>query len=172
MNLYDAMQAVIQVQRSLAITRPRPVKIREAFLTFPAQATTLTSRLPAFTNSFTLIDADPRGSQLSQRYQVRMQLHVAEFNMGRTDEHAEIAIAFLDAIVTAFNQKDADGIGGMKLVADVDTDGVVTRQPTVQVAYLRGGNPTLVRLGDENGPRTLGLDLLLDMEMGHAFQAS
>lgn len=158
-NIRDAIRAIVAVQESLEITVPTTVKAKKAFPYSPPQNEVITANLPAWTNGWELTGVDrPSGDVSFRYYTVHMQLHVAQATNGDDSRAADIATAFMEAIHTALESKNAAGIGGMKLVGEVG--GVLV--PTVEGHdRLRG---VLTALGDPPS-RTIGLDLFLDLQI-------
>ena len=168
MNIYTAMKALVAVQESVSITLPQPVAVKKAYLSMPHQSQSMTL-LPCWTNSWDFVREERHGALRTMAYIVNMRLHVARVTAGSNDIAAEIALAFLDPILTAFGSTNANlnGIGGVTLMGDVNG----TVQSTVTHQNIRGGSPTLAVFG-EGDARTIGLDLICEMEMSDAFSYS
>lgn len=153
-NIRDAMVELLAVQRSIAIADPAPVRVNAAFL-IPPQSEGLHAALPCWTNTVRLNAEERMGSVGRWRsYTVNMRLHVALQGEGDDERAGDEALAFLEAVHQAFGVLDADGHGGVSL------GGSVTQ------TTLRGtGGDTVVVF---EGARTIGLDLLLDIEIKDA----
>lgn len=162
MKLEYAMRALVAVQETIEIASP-PLKVRKAWLSAPPQSQSLLAQLPAFTNTWDFVNEERNGVLRRMSYLVNMRLHVAQATDGDNEIAAEIALAFLDPILTAFDVTNATtGLGGMQLKGVVD--GAIV--PTVTYQNIRGGSPTLAVFGDQ--VRTIGLDLLMEMELNDA----
>ena len=163
MKLETAMKALVAVQESIEIASPRVMRVQKAWLSAPPQSSALVAQLPAWTNSWDFVGEDRGVSLRRMHYLVNMRLHVAQATDGDNELAAELALAFLDPILTAFDKKHAiTGLGGMTLAGV--TEGVIS--PTVTYQNIRGGSPTLAIFGEN--VRTIGLDLLMEMELNDA----
>ena len=167
MNIYTAMKSLVAVQESIAITLPRPTAVKKAYLSVPSQSQSVVTMLPCWTNSWDFVREERHGALRTMAYLVNMRLHVARVTQGDNAIAAEIALAFLDPILTAFGSVNASGIGGVTLIGDV----AGTLTSTVTHQNIRGGSPTLAVFG-EGDARTIGLDLICEMEMSDAFSYS
>ena len=163
MKLEYAMKALVAVQESIEIAEPVPMRVRKAWLSAPPQSQVLVARLPAFTNTWDFVSEERNSVLRRMTYLVNMRLHVAQATDGDNERAAELALAFLDPILTAFDTTNSvSGLGGMQLKGEVG--GVIV--PTVTYQNIRGGSPTLALFGE--GVRTIGLDLLMEMELNDA----
>ena len=167
MKIENAMKAIVAVQESIAITSPRPMQVHKAWLSAPPQGQLLVASLPCWTNTWDFVGETRFGMLRQMSYLVSMRLHVAQATDGDNSLSAELALAFLDPILTAFGQRNAvTGLGGITMRGDVGG----TIVPTVSHQNIRGGSPTLAIF--EGAPRTIGLDLVLEVEMSDAFDYS
>lgn len=165
-SIYQAMEAIVAVQKGISITLPEPRTVARAFLTSPHQGETVP--VPCFTNSWDFVAETRNGMVRYLDFTVNMRLHVARATEGDTSKNAEIATAFLDPILTAFGKTNATtGLGGIQLKGSVG--GVTT--PTATYTNIRGGSPTLAIFGD-GAERTIGLDLFLEVRLTDAFDYS
>lgn len=167
-NIYDALLAIVDVQKSVEIDRPQPMRIREAWLTRPPQAELIAASVPCWTNSWDFLQEDKLSADHRRHdYEVHMQLHVALAGEGSNNLAAECATAFMGPILEAFGRKHpVHGTGGIKLLRLIDGE----LQPTVDNSNIRGGSPTLARFGET--PATIGLDLILEMRLDDGFSYS
>jgi uncharacterized membrane protein YdfJ with MMPL/SSD domain len=166
-KLETAMKALVAVQESIEITSPRIMKVQKAWLSAPPQSQSLVAQLPAFTNSWDFVQETRNSVLRRMTYLVNMRLHVAQATEGDNELAAELALAFLDPILTAFDKKNTiTGLGGMTLAGV--SEGVIA--PTVTYQNIRGGSPTLAIFGEN--VRTIGLDLLMEMELNDAVEFS
>lgn len=153
-NVHDAMANLLALQRKISIDGdPYLFRVNEAFL-IPPNSEGLHGALPCWTNTFRFNNEERMGAAGRWRtYTVNMRLHVAL--QGENDEeNGLVALAVLEEIHQAFGARDSDGDGGISL------DGAVTQ------SKLRGtGSDTLVVFP---GAGTIGLDLLLDLEIKDA----
>lgn len=165
MNIYDALRAVVAVQKSIAIDAPRALAVREAWFSRPPQNEVILANLPCWTNDWDFLREERHGSLREQFYAVVMQLHVARSTNGDNSLAAELATAFLPPTLEAFGARNAAGLGGITLVGLVD--GALAS--TVTYTNIRGGSPTLGLL---DPPGTIGLSLVLEIGMSDAFDYS
>ena len=164
MNIYDALKAIVEVQKSISISTPTPVAVQNAYLTSPPQNVT-PSMFPYWTNSWDFVREDRQSNTLRHMtYLVEMRLHVGRATTGDNSVLAERATAFLDAVLTAFGSVNAAGLGGVTMKGMVS--GAI--QPTVSSQNIRGGVPTLALMG-EGEARTIGLQLVCEIELFDAF---
>ena len=166
-NIYNAVTALVAVQESIALDDP-PVRVRRAYAVAPPQMETIAAALPAWTNTWRFLNEVPSGALRRRAYEINMRLHVALAASGDNSRATDLALRFLEAVHVAFGQKNADGIGGLTLVGDVG--GVLV--PTVSVATLRGTGGDTVAVFGEGSVRTIGLDLVLDIEVSDGFEYS
>ena len=143
MDFVSALNALVVLEKSLVITDPVRVKIKEAF-DAPPDIDQALGDTPCWINTYTLLPVEftmDSGilSQI-QRFDVRMQLFCYDASHRRA---SQMANAFLVALLRAW---------------DYSLNG------TVSTAYLRGGTPTQVRL-NHNQMGFPGLDLHADLEL-------
>lgn len=165
-TIIDAMHALVAVQEAIAITSPEPRTVKKAWPFVPPQNQVVTANMPCWTNAWDFVRETRHPSLRSLDYTVNMRLHVGQATAGDNAKIAELALAFLPAVLTAFGQKNGAGHGGITL-AGVVSGAIV---PTVTYQNIRGGSPTLGVFGDD--VRTIGLDLFLDLQVSETFAYS
>ena len=154
MTIYAALKDLIETQRSIRVAGdPVLFAVENAFL-IPPPTEALQGALPCWTN-VVRFNAEERMQQAGRwrTYTVNMRLHVALAGE-HDDEAAWLALAALEACHTAFGSQNDLGHGGVTLGGNCTT------------SRFRGtGSDTLVLF---QGVGTIGLDLLLDIEIKDA----
>lgn len=143
LSIGAALDQIIAIQKSLAITTPTALTVKKAFRTVPRQEGNLPD-LPAFINVVGQ-GRETRGptGQRTHTYDVHMQLFIGNAD---TDVGADIALAFHDQVLAAF-------------------DGHVTLSGTCTLQSLRW-DQLLTDMVWANRSFGVGLDYHMDVVMG------
>lgn len=135
-----ALDRIAAVQAGLTITSPVALSIKRSYRVPPSQSKML-SDLPCFINTVDMPAVQWLPNQQRARtYTVLMQLFVGDAD---SDRGREIALSFLEAMITAFHD-------------DLTLNGTCTNQ------RLRGGTPTLARFSWA-GSEFVGIQVLMDV---------
>ena len=140
MTFRAALTNLVLLQKSLRISEPRPLQMKNAYPYPPSSNVALD--MPSVMNTWTLVGIarHTTGGVLRHSYIVHSQVFCYDADQ---DQAADVATAFLQAYIDA-------------LYTDTTLHG------TVKQVDLRGGNPTLVSL-EWAGKSYRGLQLDLDL---------
>jgi len=135
-GIRDTLVYLQALQETIEITEPRAMRVIRAYHTIPAEASELPDT-PCFINTWTLLPLIRMPGLLETEYDIHMQLAILDADQSYA---AEIAGAFMDAIIAKFNTN-------------------LTLGGTISHHDLTGGSPTLVNI--TWGKTFVGLDLHL-----------
>lgn len=146
MNIRDVIAAVNVIQAAITISSPSSIAVAKVWPYFPPQSVAV-SESPAFFNEWIFVREDRTTNGMRQQYYTdHMQLFVYDAD---SDRAADIATAFMAAIVDAFD-------------AEETLNGTAFR---TKLRGSGGGNRPAIFPVKWDNFTFIGLDLYLDIEL-------
>lgn len=146
MDIRSVITAVAALQAAISISSPAALTVAKVWPYFPPQSIAIADS-PVFLNEWVFNREDRTTNGLRQQYYTNhMQLFVYDAD---SDSAADIATAFMDAIVTAFDAHET--LSGTAFRSKLRGSG--------------GGNRPAIFPAIWDGVTFIGLDLYLDIEL-------